>query len=391
MSNERALADELARQADRLHTGGPGLDDVLGRATTIRRRRRVAAGIVAAAMVGAIAPGALWASDSLRSGGQRTPGFVDTPSQSAEPTPTPATPSDGGLDLASLPRGAAPAIPYLEGGTVHLPDGSTREIGTAGDFLAVGDAVVRLDGDRVTFDRPGSEADESFPATTHPVGNASRDIVAWGTESGLATWTEAEGVRTLTDQLPGISDLVSVQGNGTCQEQAPEGGGCIIHYHTADGPAFLTSHGVQEDLTEFLKVNDVGGDLVAGLTEVSGDGSCSRVVREGYVETCEYSLLGFSGDPGVLAATDAYLSGHGFTSLTFLDTDLEPIQHWDVRSVTDVRWEDAEHLLASVYDQDDKAWYMVRFGADGEVELAAGPLPGDDALFPWSFEGQATF
>lgn len=385
MSTEQQLADELTRRADRLDSDGPTLHGVLDRAHRIRRRRRVAIGVVVAAMVGTLAPSALWVSGALQGGDPQQPP-VATQAPRPTPAPTPTTPSDGPLDPSSLPRGEAPSIPYLEGRTLHLPDGSTREVAESRDFLVMRDGALVTWNDRtVTIERSGSS--EQYDLTAAPTANADRDILVWATPEGLTTWTAEEGARPLTDRIPGIVDVVELTGDGSCHT----GGRCVVHYEGPDGPAWVDNAGNREDEPLFEKVVDVAGGLVAGVTETSDDGSCSRIVREGHVETCDYSLLGFSGEPGVLAASDPYLSGHGLTSLTFLDLELEPIRHWEVRSVTDYRWEDEENLLTAVYDEGDRAWYLVRFSTDGDAELAADPVPGGDMLYPWSFEGQPAY
>jgi hypothetical protein len=49
-------------------------------------------------------------------------------------------------------------------------------------------------------------------------------------------------------------------------------------------------------------------------------------------------------------------------------------------------WEDDSHLLATTF-QGGK-WYLVRYGVDGSMEIAAGPVSGDMSESPYVLPGE---
>ena len=120
----RELTRVLHDRADTLGPAPLAFDDVRGKATSIRRRRRVASGLAVAAAVAVIVPTAMIATKGSNSDGPLAGHPAATVvTDSAEPTPTPtSTPVMGqdphSLGVTDLPTGAPPAVEILEGNEV---------------------------------------------------------------------------------------------------------------------------------------------------------------------------------------------------------------------------------------------------------------------------------
>jgi hypothetical protein len=145
-------------------------------------------------------------------------------------------------------------------------------------------------------------------------------------------------------------------------------------------------------MTEFGGFNRVDSTssatgLVAGQTEFTGDGSCSGVLdplsaeQDLVWETCDHQLGAFSPDGRFIVGLAAYSDSLGSPTVGILDaTTGEPVVDFvsgnDARSaaaVSDVVWEDATTLLATVTQ--GNAQYVVRATIDGRVERVVGPAP----------------
>ncbi len=118
-------------------------DDVRGKATSIRRRRRLATGLGVAAAVAVIVPTAMFATsgnDSSPQPASQTPTVVDTNTPSPSSTPTMGA-DPHALDVTDLPTGAPPAVPLV----------------TDGDYAVAqtGEATVRWTPDGVVVEAGG--------------------------------------------------------------------------------------------------------------------------------------------------------------------------------------------------------------------------------------------
>lgn len=118
MSNHvtNRLAESLREQAGRV-APGPSMEEAARRqAGQIRRRRRITAAASCLAVLAIAAPFGLSRMDS--------PSKTDIApinTQSPEPAPTPAS---GRVDLADLPLGDAPSVPYYSASDVSIHDGN---------------------------------------------------------------------------------------------------------------------------------------------------------------------------------------------------------------------------------------------------------------------------
>ena len=174
------LDDELNRtlrkHADGVQGAPLAFDDVRGRATSIRRRRRLASGLGVAAAIAVIVPTAMFATqgnDSSPQPATALPTITDTNTPS--PTSTPTMGSDPhGLGVSDLPPGAPPAVPLV----------------TDGDYAvaSTGEASVRWTPEGVVVDA-GGQTFGPYPSSSGLARNAAGSAVAWATDEGdVMTW-----------------------------------------------------------------------------------------------------------------------------------------------------------------------------------------------------------
>jgi hypothetical protein len=405
--DEQRLSDALRRQAATQDPHLLSLDDVTSRAGSIRRRR-VATGIVAAAaVVAVVVPTALVAADN-RDSSTPPPVATSTPTPSVtedvapDPSPTtPVTPARRHQDvsvLGDLPTGAAPRILVRVGSEALLPDGTRVKVGSDAVYAAyVGGSVVtveRSDGSdqamfrvrsldgKVAYENP---ADVDGALSVTPDRTAAAYV---GTDRRIHTWSPSDGDLTFSRPLADIQ-LGPMAGSGSCKEQAPEGGGCMVLFSRGRGGAgYATSHGIVDDVPGFLGIDGSSGREYAGQTKSLPDGSCSEVRRSDTgrltAATCDHTLGSFSPDGAYLSGGPAYLDGPCCVSRDVLDAaDLSSVltltSTGGNRSayIAEMGWEDDSHVLATVFD--GTAWRIVRVGLDGSAELAdAGEMPAGD-------------
>ncbi|QZY28555.1 hypothetical protein [Nocardioides coralli] len=373
------LTRQLHDQVDDWHATPLTLDEVRGRARSIRRTRRVVAGGTVAAVLAIAAPLAVTASGVLDARPDRSlPPATSTPSEAVEQEPS-------GL-----------GVPYLEGRTLTMPDGSAVELPRAYDaFTVLGDEVlatwIDLDDGSVTLERlRDGEVVGTQPITgiaTNHEGNA----VTYVDQDGqiIIEWA---GGDTTVGTVPGARPI-RLLGGPECTRGVHE---CVVYVDDGQQVRFLDNAG--EDLpVDGLAVPDVSVDgAVAVMTSVDDlePGSCSTVrtpVEERF-STCDYSLGRFSPDGAHISASEDYLDGIGNRLQAILDARtgrelvrLEP----DEGFFNTVAWEDADHLLAILHDWSTGTWQVVRLGVDGTTETVLGPVEGDETTPPWRLPGFA--
>ncbi|KRF35278.1 hypothetical protein [Nocardioides sp. Soil805] len=389
----RQLGETLQRRADALHDTPLDLLAVRGRATSIRRRRTAVAGVAAAAVIAAVVvPLSL-----LPTGDGR--GLDLQPAETITPIPEPVP-----LDPRSAPEGAAPRVPYLvvdakqlvtpaatydlpEAYLQIVPDGDGGWVALAQGAPDIGITVEMLDGDFRVTDGAGGPAR----------GLAVREDggrVAFTQYDGAGRWT------LLTTALPRVADYTYTDVATRTSEEAvhrplgyvsddsvvveandPDTGQLSYRVVAADGT--MTEFG---GFNRVVSASSVTG-LVAGQTEYTGDDSCSAVLdplsadQDLEWETCDHQLGDFSPDGRFIVGLADYSDSLGSPSVGILDaTTGEPVVDFvsgnDVRSaaaVSDVVWEDATTLLATVTQRNEQ--YVVRATIDGRVERVVGPAP----------------
>ena len=401
MSNDledQELGRELGRELRR-RSGQPGLhpvslDEVVGRARRIKRRRQAATGLVAAAVLAVALPVGV---NIVGTTSSTSPGFTDRLTPTATPGQLPAG-AVVPLEPADAPPGDPSAVPYLLDHTLVRPDGSSlrlpedyRQVGRLGDgWLAL------------RFDDQGN-------GTADVLGGDGRVVSSFPADQGLATSPSADRV-AVVERTPSGPVLRLLAGQGAEIEHwsfahdvtiAPAGllSGNRVVYNatTANGEsvAMLASPGDTQPLSGLVAAQgtEFEAGLVTALTRVTDTGSCSAVVdvetQQRSAATCELTLGRFSADGHYLLGHPAYRDGIGDASVAIVDaTTGRPVVTFERPGsnyvfVAETAWEDETHVLATVYDHDAGGWFLLRLGADGSVENVTGSaLPGEDVDAP---------
>ena len=391
------LDDELNRtlrqHADGVQGAPLAFDDVRGRATSIRRRRRLASGLGVAAAIAVIVPTAMFAThgnDSSPQPATALPTVTDTNTPS--PTSTPTMGSDPhGLDVSDLPTGAPPAVPLV----------------TDGDYAvaSTGEASVRWTPEGVVVDA-GGQTFGPYPSSSGLARNAAGSAVAWATDEGdVMTWQDgyAEPNTLPSAGLQGMR-VAAVTGDGCVNGKTA--GDCLVYVSGSDQNGEPRSLAVGRGGTStvdpegsILAVRDAtDSGRVLGITEFDDmrPGTCSVVLDPAQsgstplLDTCDYALDEFSPDGSYVLASDTYGDGIGSGTIAVFETDGDRLSYRNNRSSEDLTfynsavWEDETHVLFTLF-QDGK-WSIVRMDVDGAMEFAVAPQPGDEMEVPWHFE-----
>lgn len=394
MNTQEELTRGLQDQADRIGGHPIDLESVRGRARGIQRRRRIAAGAVAAAVLAVAVPVGVTVVGGLDDA--TTPQPAPEPAPSIEPAPL----NEDGSYLLSpkdAPEGEPPHVDYivLDDRRLVTNDGS---VGLPGDLILLapyGEGWI------------GIQAGE--PPTGHQVVELTGDyeIVSEGVTSGMSlvssddgsrvAWTEFEDGWTLVNAPTDGGEATRTSLPGIVHTP-PEVSGFLadgrVVFTTTDAETFEGTFGVATtsgEVTSFGGFNRLFGTsqttgLVAGQTKFLGDGSCSGVVDpvggdRPLWDTCDYELGQFSPDGRYIVGLAAYSDGPGSPTLAILDARTgEPVVNYrgtnDRRSyigVDQVVWEDEDTLLATVTQGVDQS--IVRVELDGAVSRAARALP----------------
>jgi hypothetical protein len=391
MNTTDDLTRSLREQADRIGGQPIDFDSVRGRARSMQRRRRLAAGAGVLAAVAVIAPIAVTATGGLSRTDDSVPPATDVPS----PTPVGRVTAIA----ADAPRGEDPAVPWMDGTVLHQPDGATTDLGTAYHEVTPYDggwAVVDLGEGTTSF----LDAD----------GNARQTF----TGQSLAVTVDGESLASVLTASAGDQDigLYPVTGVGP--------GGYLSSVVSFDGTVDLAGFtGVQEvaytltgaqgqsgawvtdwaqdprrlpGLINVQAASQTSG-LVSGMTSIDElePGSCSAVVvaatGQQRWETCDYTLEAFSPDGHYVIGTDDYHDGLGGTTVAILDaTDGTVLVEYTTRDIGFTGssvWEDSSTVLVTTYQ--DGLWYVLRLGIDGTVSQALDPVRAGDVDNPWAF------
>lgn len=392
------IGRELHNRVDDMHDAPLTFRDVQGRAKRIRRGRRIATGVGLAAAAAILVPTALIAGSGLDRSQEPDP----APSQ---PTPTAADMTPGAkptvpLDVSGLPTGEPPAVTWLDGKTAHLASGETLELPAKYQSITeVGDRMLVTGG----TDDQGNRLVTVLSATGEPDGEfpiSDYSGVVPNGDGSAAAWIGNDGVpMVLQDGRDEPVEMATVEGSGfgigglvgdDCSTGSKPG--CVVYVNAGADAEERTSWAVssqgtvgptRDGLLDVSAVN-ADGSRLTGLTSVTDSEECHETTDREYQaewDTCEDRPKAFSRDGQYLATVPAGTEGYGPVELSVLDASSgEPV----VRFVQDQTaqatphesavWEDSEHLLAVVFQENE--WSIVRFGLDGTMEYAVEPLPG---------------
>lgn len=368
---------EMSRTFDQrvrdLHEAPLSFDQVRGRATRIRRTRRlaVAGGALAAAAV--IVPVAVFAGGGLTDD--------SGPDLAPQPNPTVTDPTGSRFD-------------YIEGRTIHLADGTTMVMPERYQGAAVlGETVfgVRNDDDtgQLYLDVTGGEIfpDRTTEIISGPVVNDDHTVVAYIEADGdLVTHTQ-DAATTLATGLGPSSQVTALTGGPDC---ATDPCRAYVDDDTLGGPRVYENGGASTPVNDAIGVQDASeAGLLTVQKSYSDQGSCGGIydlASTSYLwETCDYFLFGLSPDSAYVDATHAYLDGFGNGYAAILDVGsqrevarLEPVPGGTVRETT---WQDSGHLLALVHEPD--GWSIYRLGIDNTSERVLGPSARGSEFAPW--------
>jgi len=399
MTDHDRLSDTLRGRADSLGDQHPlSLDDVKGRATGIRRRRRAVTGLAAAAVLAVAVPTGLSVVD--RTSGTTRPDPGPAATTDGSPVPDPATPSGPvPLDTSTGARSGEAGIPVLYDGLAHLPDGGTFELpGDYTEFVAteegwagvVGgiDDTGRLD----LLDQDGSVVDTA-EATRGLAVSHDASVLAYVTPEGDIMVRTEPGSERLGRVQADLATPAGVVGGDGCDD------GCTVYtnFETGSGGgAARTGSPETQEPFGLLEVTGVAEDgRVAGILSYEDDptkepGSCSAVLDDANRQlwkTCDFTLGRFSPDGELVLGHPAYRSGEGDGSLAILDADDGTVL---AEYVNDA--ESQAFVLTTAWDVDGSVlglvrqgmeWHLMRFTADGQLSHATsggvGSWEYDDA------------
>jgi hypothetical protein len=220
------------------------------------------------------------------------------------------------------------------------------------------------------------------------------EIVGWLGDHGAPHVVEGGGARHFT--LPRVGHgrtIATIAGTRTCQEAAPEGGGCTVFVDGAHHPWVSTSHGIVTSIGPMLRVSDVNQHgRVLGLVDrrTSDRGTCWGVFRAGghqVFRTCDHYLDSFSPNGHRVLAERSQVKWASVRRLAILDRAGDMVRSWTFdpgphRSLSQLTWEDDHHLLAVLRAHGQ--WGIVRIGTDGSVEYAGEPVDAVNEFTPYS-------
>jgi hypothetical protein len=386
---EETFTRELERRAEHVHGAPLTLDDVRGRARSIRRRRQALVTGAAAAVIATIiaVPVALGGSDSTRPD--------PAPSPSPSPTPSP-TPTETGVPVGPGTPGSSSV---LHDGVLTHPDGTTTPLDVdAADLqqygvLTDGRVVVPVPGVRlVRVYGPGGHLDAEYDVDLNVITMSADDsLVAWidtdfrvvVLESGKAEPTTFEWVVPMPGESYGSIDAVY---GSDCAN-----GGCTLLV----GDFATTTHVLTQvsepaaslETSEALRVSAVRADgqewavtFPPGDTEQFGCSGLYDPPADTVTDrNCETTLWSYSPDGTHLVGARGDNAMWG--SVEVLDERLDVVLDYrpeDGLVVKDWGWADAEHLFVVVAGIDaDPQWSLLRVPIDGgEPVVLTGPVPG---------------
>jgi hypothetical protein len=382
------LTDELTRQlhaqVEQWHNAPLTLDDVQGKARTIRRRRAaLTSGIAAAAILALVVPVGLALDDPA--GNRPSPAAPNT-TEAVEPSPNP----DGTFPLTlDVPEGEVPTTGYIAFDDQQLvtPDGT---IDLPGDFVQIapydGGWVGIRGGDYGTTGTQVVTLDADFRETSAVLGGSALAISADGSR---VAWVEARGSGddwTVVNAPTDGSDPIRTP---TTRDTQVEGflADDAVATSRFENPDDDYSYGQATPEGEFDAIplggyQYVGGvsetsGLVAGQTKFLGDSTCSEVRNTDTAQprlvfgTCDHRLSGdFSPDGRWLIGYASYYD-MGSPTLAILDaatgdvlveyvSSRKPAEAAMVHAAT---WEDDDTLLAVVEQGGQQG--VLRLEADG--------------------------
>lgn len=380
---EREMSSEFERRVRDLHEAPLTLDQIRGRAGSIKRRR---AGMVVA---GVLATAALITPVALIAGGS---------DDSLQPPVATHTPTASDTANVQPPANEGDQVPYLSGKQLHRADGSVltlpRAVRGATDLGArvvtwsehsdnpnlTAVDVLSVDGDAATVET-------SYESAIPPLTAQGGSYVAFVTADGDLQTVWGDGERVLAEGLLRYATNPAVAVGEDCDTA------CRV-YVTLEREG--RSVAIDQDGTQTpvapgksrVSAASANGEVVAVIRFVDDFTACSEVLdtRTGAVvvpETCDYRFDDISPDGEHLLAVDPQTDGFGPAQVTVLDRDLNKVATVDTtrsQGIGGYRFLDDQTVVASIYDFGSVTWKLVTLdlAEGGPVQTVLGPLPGSD-------------
>jgi len=407
--NNSDVKDQLTRELqDRARDvdGHPiDLESVKRGARRIARRRRIASGAVAAAVLVVAVPTALALTNGSNRGADPiSPNPTPTATQSQTPRP------DGPVLLTTrdLPRGEDPQVNYLRsplgdaGGELVTPSGWRQLPVSLQGVAPYGDGWIGLGYDSDDAEMFVLDADLQI-ISRFPTGYSfaiSQD--ASPDESRVAYIRVTYMGQTLVNAPTSGADALTWSFGRT--PITPVGfvdADTVLFQRDGVEPVIglARAGGKVTELDGFSRVTgaSMANGLVAGQTRSSPDASgCFGVMdpasstSEMLWDTCDYSLSTFSPNGQFVLASDPYLDGLGAGSVSILDAQTgELVVTYQQRgnsqiALTQTVWEGSDTVLAIAAD--GNAFTILRMSTFGKLEAATDPFVSDlDADVPYWF------
>jgi hypothetical protein len=310
---------------------------------------------------------------------------------------------------SGLAVGDVPAIPYAfaskptfgEGNwRLQRPDGTSLKLPrlTWSAWAPMGDGAIGMAGTEAgpELQRVSGTGAVDVRMVQHFGLEVSPDheIVGWLGDRGRPQVVEGGGTRHFAmPQVAHGTSVGAIWGEQTCQEQAPEGGGCTVFVNRRRHVWVSTSHGIVTRVGPMRRVADVNqnGRVIGLVSRRTPDRpDCWGVFRAGghrAFRTCDYYLDAFSPGGGRVLAERSQTRWWSVRRFAILGRDGHVVHSWTFdpgrhRALTQLTWEDQDHLLGVLLAHG--TWGLVRIGTDGSVEYAGAPVGETDEFTPYN-------
>jgi hypothetical protein len=399
MSDDPRLTEALRSKARSFDPHLAGLDEVVGRAHAIRRRRRTTAGVVAAVAVAAIAvpTAALLRPDD----GQRVTPAGTPPSVSASPTTgvTPTPPS-----LAQIERGPDSSVTYATGAEVHQSN-----VGTGPLPVADGHTFAGYKGGWLVSTTDGvQDTVREYDASGHLVAAHPGSGPVIGQDGTQVAWWWQDGPHGSGHVYSGGA---SSMGNGAAATATPAGTPVTVVGFSPDGVVYLTTNaqGNQQvwtaqpgatptKLPGLLNADAVlqSPALISGeASQGSGEMGCPTVFSLPAVKPlwkhCGGGTIESFSPTGEAAVTTDQAEDGTFTRVRIVDARKgTAITSYAPRAPLEldgpVVWEpDGMAVVMELYDAQRHTWALVRLTTSGTVDRVSAVVPGRQDAPPFAF------
>lgn len=224
--------------------------------------------------------------------------------------------------------------------------------------------------------------------------SSDHEVVGWLGDHGRPHVVEGGGTRRFAmPQVAHSTSIDAIWGEQTCQEQAPEGGGCTVFVNRGRHVWVSTSHGIVDRIGPMLGVSDVNqrGRVIGLVSRHTADHpDCWGVFGVGghrAFRTCDYYLDAFSPNGRRVLAERSQTRWFSVRRFAILGRDGHVVQSWTFdpgrqRTLTQLTWEDEHHLLGVLLAH--RQWGLVRIGTDGTVEYAGPTVDATDEFTPYN-------